>query len=97
MSGAGEMKEEDDGAAGDAEGWEEEDSREEGSSQGGEDEDGTPSWVLGGFESAEAEQKYLEREQWSERMWERIAESQRACKEQKARIKELEREGKHWR
>jgi len=77
---------------------EEVDSEGEGGSQGGEDEDGTPSWVLGGFESAEAEQRHFEQQdRWHERMWEKIAESQRVCKEQRARLKELEREGKLWR
>ena len=85
------MEEEDGEGAGAAEEQEEVDSGDEGSSQGGEDEDGTPSWRLGGFESAEAEQKHIER------MWERIEENQRVCKEQRARLKELEREGKHWR
>jgi len=51
-----------------------------------------PNWVLGGFESAEAEQEYLERE---EMVWERIAESLRASKELDARIEELERESEH--
>mmetsp|Transcript_125222 Transcript_125222/g.286944 ORF Transcript_125222/g.286944 Transcript_125222/m.286944 type:complete len:126 (+) Transcript_125222:16-393(+) len=60
LFGAGEMEEEDGEGAGAAEEQEEVDSGDEGSSQGGEDEDGTPSWVLGGFESAEAEQKHLE-------------------------------------
>ena len=74
------------------------DGGDEGSSQGGEDEDGPPSWRLGGFESAEAEQRHVEQQdRWHERMWEKIAESQRVCKEQRARLKEMEREGKHWR
>ncbi len=52
--------------------------------------------MLGGFESAEAEQEYLEREQREERMWERIADSQRASKEHDARVKELKRESEHF-
>mmetsp|Transcript_29847 Transcript_29847/g.48771 ORF Transcript_29847/g.48771 Transcript_29847/m.48771 type:complete len:97 (+) Transcript_29847:85-375(+) len=60
LFGAGEMEEEDGEGAGAAEEQEEVDSEDEGSSQGGEDEDGTPSWVLGGFESAEAEQENFE-------------------------------------
>jgi len=60
LFGADEMEEEDGEAAGAAEEQEEADSGDECSSQGGEDEDCTPSWVLGGFESAEAEQKHLE-------------------------------------
>ncbi len=40
--------------------------------------DNTPSWVLGGSESSEAEQEYLEREQRDERMWVQITESIRS-------------------
>jgi len=63
-----------------------EDGGKEGSSQGGDDKDGTPSWVPRGFESAEVEQKHFER------MCVGIAESEGACTELDARIKELERE-----
>ena len=51
------MEEEDEEGAGAAEEQEEVDSK---------DEDGTPSWVLGGFESAEAEQEHFER--WQQEM-----------------------------
>ena len=62
--------------------------------------DDTPSWVLGGFESAEAEQEGFERWQREmlqkgeqmDRMWERIQESIRAGKKLEARIEELEQE-----
>ena len=88
------MEEEDGEGAGAAEEQEEVDSGDEGSSQSGEDEDGTPSWRLGGCESAEAEQRHFEQQdRWHERMWKNIAESQRVCKEQRARLKEMEREG----
>ena len=66
LFGAGEMEEEDGEGVGAAEEQEEVDSGDEGSSQGDEDEDGTPSWVLRGFESAEAEQEHFER--WQREM-----------------------------
>ena len=94
LSGAGEVEEGDGGKAGAAQGEEKDDGGDESSSLG-EDIDDTPSWVLGGFESAEAGKEFLEREQRKQRMCERIAESQRACKELAARIKELERESGH--
>jgi len=82
---------------------EEVDSEGEGGSQGGEDEDGTPSWVLGGFESAEAEQEHFE--QWQrkvdrqgeqvQRMGEQMMEHLREARKLAARTKELERECKH--
>ena len=75
-------------------------SGDEGSSQGGEDEDGTPSWVLGGFESAEAEQEHFERCQQKmrrqgeqvQRMGKQMLEHIREARKYAARTEELERE-----
>ena len=103
LFGAGEMEEEDGEGAGAAEEQEEVDSEDEGSSQGGEDEDGTPSWVLGGFESAETEQEHFERWQRKvdrqgeqvQRMGEHMMEHLREARKFAARTKELERECEH--
>ena len=69
----------------------------------GEDEDDTTSWVLGGFESAEAEQEHFER--WQQemrrqgdqvrRMVEQMVENFREARKFSARTEELERESKH--
>jgi len=82
---------------------EEVDSEGEGGSQGGEDEDGTPSWVLGGFESAEAEQEHFERWQRKvdrqgeqvQRMGMQMLRHLREPRKFAARTEELERESKH--
>ena len=62
LFGAGEMEEEDGEGAGAADEQGEVDSGDEGSSLG-EAVDDTPSWVHGGFDSAEAEQEYWDRQE----------------------------------
>ena len=92
------MEEGDGGKAGAAQG-EEKDDGGDGSSSLGKDVDGTPSWVLGGFESAEAEQEHFER--WQQkmrrqgeqvrRMGEQMLENIREARKFAARTEELER------
>ena len=96
----GEVEEGDGGKAGVAEGKEKGYGRDERSVSRSKDVDDMPSWVLGGFESAEAEHEGFERRQQEmmqkggqmDRMWERTKENMRASKKLEVRIKELERE-----
>ena len=89
--------------AGAAEEQEQVDSGDEGSSQGDEHKDDTPSWGLGGFESAEAEQENFERWQHEmrrqgeqvRRMGEQMVENLGEARKFSARTEELERESKH--
>ena len=100
MAPAGEVEEEGGEEAGAAEGEEKDDDGDQSGSLGEDVEDDTPSWVLGGFESAEAEQEHFERwqqkvrrqEEQVQRMGEQMLEHIREARKYAARTEELERE-----